>query len=307
MTNASRRVARGAIVAFLAAVVTLGSVGEAAAADNPRRDPTPAATSDPVLVGAGDIASCTSDGDRATAALVSGQPGTVFTVGDNAYAAGTKQEFLRCYGPTWGRFKDRTRPALGNHEYGGPGAKPYFAYFGASAGPNGRGWYAYNIGTWRIYVLNSNCSKVGCFRGSRQERWLRADLTNHPHRCVLAYWHHPLFSSGRHGGQSLVRPFWDDLYRARAEVVINGHDHDYERFARMAPTGGRVVRGIREFVVGTGGVSHYRIKTLGKNSDARDDATFGVLRMTLHPTSYSWEFVPVAGGSFADSGSGNCI
>jgi calcineurin-like phosphoesterase family protein len=292
---------------MLAAVLALGSVGQAAAAENPRRDRVAAATGDPVLIGAGDIASCSNDGDRATARLVSNEPGTVFTVGDNAYQAGTEEEFQRCYHPTWGRFKDRTRPAVGNHEYRSPGAKPYYAYFGTSAGRAGRGWYAYNLGTWRIYVLNSNCSIVGCFRGSRQERWLRADLANHPHRCVLAYWHHALFSSGPHGGHTSVRRFWEDLYQARAEVVINGHDHDYERFARMAPNGGRVVRGIREFVVGTGGASHYRIKTLRRNSDTHDDATFGVLRLTLHPTSYSWEFVPVAGGSFRDSGSGTCI
>ena len=260
-----------------------------------------------MLVGAGDIASCTSDGDRATAALINEIPGTVFTLGDNAYMDGTTQQFQDCYGPTWGAFRARTRPAVGNHDYHTPGARPYFAYFGTNAGRPGRGWYAYNVGTWRIYVLNSNCAVVGCFTGTRQERWLRADLANHPHQCVLAYWHHPLFSSGQHGGYTLVRPFWNDLFRARAEVVLNGHDHDYERFGRMAPDGRHAVRGLREFVVGTGGLSHYQVRAVRRNSVTHNDGTFGVLRLTLHPTSYSWQFVPVAGGTFTDSGSGNCI
>jgi hypothetical protein len=300
--NSPRGLARAGIATVLAAMLALAGLGQAAASDNPRRDPI----GDPVLVGAGDIASCASTDDSATAAIISQIPGTVFTAGDNAYLNGTAQEFQDCYGPTWGAFKDRTRPAVGNHEYHTPSAKPYYAYFGQRAGRPGRGWYAYNLGTWRIYVLNSNCSIVGCFTGTRQERWLRADLANHPHQCVLAYWHHPLFSSGSHGGYTATRAFWNDLYRARAEVVINGHDHDYERFSRMNPAGVHVTQGIREFVVGTGGKNHYRIRRVRRNSVVRNDTTFGVLRLTLHPTSYSWQFIPVAGGTFTDSGSGNC-
>lgn len=266
-----------------------------------------AATTDPVLVGAGDIASCAGSGDSATAALVQAIPGTVFTAGDNTYPDGSGAQFASCYAPTWGAFRLRTRPAAGNHDYQTAGASGYFAYFGSLGGNARYGFYAYNRGTWRIYVLNSNCWAVGgCGAGSPQERWLRNDLARYPHQCVLAYWHHPLFSSGPHGNNASVRPLWNDLYAAGAELVINGHDHDYERFAPQSPAGVATSRGIREIVVGTGGESHYPFATIRPNSQVRNASTFGVLKLTLHAASYSWQFLPVAGSTFRDAGTTAC-
>jgi hypothetical protein len=261
-----------------------------------------------VLVGAGDIASCDSKADQRTAGLLDDIGGTVFTTGDNAYPSGTGWQFRHCYAASWGRHFDRTRPAVGNHEYETPGANGYFDYFAWRAGERGKGWYAYNRAGWRIYVLNSNCSKVGgCFVGSRQERWLRADLTAHPHECVLAYWHHPRFSSGFHGNQKQVRGFWVALYDAGADVIVNGHDHDYERFAPQdfsanPDPGG----GIREFVVGTGGRQLRALGAPHSNSEVANAGTFGVLKLTLGAGSYAWQFVGIPGSGFTDSGSGTC-
>ena len=260
-----------------------------------------------VLVGAGDIADCGSRGDEATAALLDGIAGTVFTAGDNVYDAGTRAEFEECYAPTCGRHKRRTRPAPGNHDYATPNAAPYFAYFGAAAGEPGKGYYSYELGAWHVVVLNSNCDEVGCQAGSPQERWLRADLAAHPARCTLAYWHHPRFSSGDHGSQPQMRAVWQALWEAGADVVLAGHDHNYERFAPQTPWGAADPEsGIREFVVGTGGSRHEGIEELAANSEVRNDDTFGVLKLTLHPKSYEWEFIPVAGGTFTDSGSDTC-
>src|SRR5215211_3827941 len=183
---------------------------------------SPALAADPVLVAAGDISSCSSSGDSATAALLAKIAGTAVTLGDNAYESGTSWQFANCYGPTWGTVRSRTRPAVGNHEYLTAKASGYFGYFGSRAGDPAKGYYAYNLGAWRIYALNSNCSIVSCAAGSAQERWLRWQLATYPHRCVLAYWHHPRFSSGEHGNQAQVRPLWQALYDAHAEVVLNG-------------------------------------------------------------------------------------
>jgi 3',5'-cyclic AMP phosphodiesterase CpdA len=261
-----------------------------------------------ILVGAGDIASCGGHNDDATAAVVARQGGVVFTAGDNVYDVGSYQEFLDCYAPSWGRFKDRTSPAPGNHDYDTPGGAGYYRYFGARAGTAGKGWYAYNRATWRIYVLNSNCSAVGgCSMGSPQQRWLAADLAAHPHRCVLAYWHHPRFSSGKHGNNLDVQGFWITLYRAGAELVVNGHDHDYERFAKQNYYGQRrPYHGIREFVVGTGGAGLRPFPSLLANSVVSRADTFGVLKLVLRPGKYSWQFLPAAGGTFTDSGRGVC-
>jgi acid phosphatase type 7 len=261
---------------------------------------------DPVLVGAGDIAYCGSTGDSATARLLLSISGTVFTTGDNAYDRGTSTEYANCYGPTWGQVRSRTRPVSGNHEYLTSGAAGYFGYFGSRAGTKGKGYYAYNVGSWRIYALNSNCAFVSCSSTSAQAAWLKADLAANPRRCVMAYWHHPLFSSGEHGNNTTVKPLWNILYAYHADVVVNGHDHDYERFARQTPGGDRTERGIREFVVGTGGRSHYAWSTIKTNSLARNNTTYGVLKLTLHSTSYSWKFVPVAGKTYTDSGSTAC-
>jgi len=264
-----------------------------------------------VLVGAGDIASCDDlKGAEATAKLLDSIPGTVFAAGDLAYPDGSDEQFANCYGPTWGRFKDRTRPAPGNHEYHSDGASGYVRYFGSAAGDSKKGYYSYELGDWHILVVNSECDAVGgCQAGSPQEQWLRQDLKTHPVKCTLAYWHKPLFSSGAaHGNDPEIKPLWDALYAADADVVINGHDHDYERFAPQDPAGKLdSQRGIREFVVGTGGKNSHRTFASPKpNSEVRQADTFGVLKLTLRAASYDWEFVPEAGKTFTDSGSGTC-
>lgn len=287
----------GAVV-FGSLMVVLGSsIGEKEAR----------AAGDPVLVGAGDIASCQSRADEATAKLLDDIRGTVITLGDNAYPSGTLAQFRNCYRPSWGRHRDRTRPSVGNHEYNTPRATGYFAYFGARAGNPSKGYYSYERGAWHVVVLNSNCSKVSCATGSPQERWLRADLASHPSSCILAYWHAPLYSSGEHGNQTRVRPFWKALYRTEADVVLSGHDHHYERFAPQDPYGAfDPARGIRQFVVGTGGKSRYPLGKIKANSQARNVNTYGVLKLTLHSDSYEWKFVPPAGNTFTDSGTRAC-
>jgi hypothetical protein len=270
---------------------------------------TPPASGDATLLAAGDIAGCSSSGDDATANLLATLSGTIITAGDNAYESGTATEFQTCFDPTWGRFRDRIKPAPGNHEYLTAGASGYYGYFGAAAGDPAKGYYAFDLGSWRIYAINSNCSVVGgCGVGSPQETWLRNDLAANPRSCVLAYWHHPRFSSGQHGSYVSYQPLWQDLYDAGAEIVVNGHDHDYERFAPQTPTGSvDATRGIREFVVGTGGKNHYPFSgTFIANSETHNDDTFGVLKLTLQPTAYRWEFIPEAGKTFTDSGSGAC-
>jgi hypothetical protein len=268
------------------------------------QNPFISAETDPVLVGAGDIANCLSGGDEATAYLLDAIPGTVFTVGDNAYESATATEFTNCYDPTWGRHKRRTRPSPGNHEYHRPGAPGYFSYFGAAAGDSSAGYYAYDLGAWHIIVLNS---EIAHGAGSAQEKWLRSDLAAHPTICTLVYWHKPRFSSGWHGNDATLHAFWQALYEFGADVVINGHDHDYERFAPQNPEGvADPIFGLREFVVGTGGKSLRAFSTIRANSEVRDFSTYGVLKLTLHPTSYDWEFIPEAGKSFTDSGSTVC-
>lgn len=266
--------------------------------------------SDPVLVGTGDIASCNSTGDEATAALLDGISGTVFTTGDNVYDSGTSAEFENCYESSWGRHKARTRPSVGNHEYKTVGASGYFGYFGAAAGDPQKGYYSYDLGSWHVVVLNSNCEQVGgCGAGSAQERWLREDLKAHPNTCTAAYFHHPRFSSGAHGNHSAVGPFWEALYDMGADVVLSGHDHSYERFAAQDPSGQvDPAQGIRQFVVGTGGKSLYSFgTTIQPNSEVRINDTYGVLKLTLHAGGYDWEFVPVSGGTLSsDSGTDRC-
>ena len=261
-----------------------------------------------VLVGAGDIAKCSSQGDEATAKLLEGISGTVFTAGDNAYESGSLQQFASCYGPTWGRFKNRTKPAAGNNDYETAGASGYFDYFGAAAGERGKGYYSYNLGEWHIVSLNSMCWKVGgCRAASPMLSWLQQDLADHPKECTLAYFHHPLFSSGPHGNHTFMRPTWEVLYTGGADVVVSGHDHTYERFAPQDPDGrADPEQGIREFVVGTGGAEHYSFHDIKPNSQVRNDSTFGVLKLTLRASSYDWRFVPVEGKSFTDSGTTNC-
>jgi hypothetical protein len=266
---------------------------------------------DPVFVGAGDIAECWLGwvnwfgGAGATATLLDRIAGTVFTTGDHVYQDGTAEEFRNCYEPTWGRHKARTRPSPGNHDYNVPDAGPYYTYFGDLAGPPGRGYYSYDLGAWHVVSLNSN---IVAEAGSEQERWLREDLAAHQTRCTLAYWHHPLFSSGRRGNRSHMRDIWRVLYEFGVDVVVNGHDHIYERFAPQTPDGETdAERGIREFIVGTGGSHLYHFEKIRPNSEVRDNSTYGVLKLTLHATSYDWEFIPVPGGTFRDAGSAACF
>lgn len=235
--------------------------------------------------------------------------GTVFTAGDNSQDSGTSDEFKDCYDPTWGRFKSRTRPAPGNHDFGVSGASGYFKYFGSRAGTKGKGYYSYDLGSWHIVALNSNCSSIGgCEAGSAQEKWLRADLAASNQPCTAAYWHHPLFtSSSHHAPTTAVRPLFQALYDHNAEIVMNGHNHVYERFAPQDPKGAaEPSHGIRVFSVGTGGTSHYDFGTPTANSEVRDNTTFGVLKLTLKPDSYDWQFLPIEGSTFTDSGSSAC-
>ncbi|MBB5870333.1 hypothetical protein F4553_003712 [Allocatelliglobosispora scoriae] len=259
---------------------------------------------DPVLVGAGDIADSGS-GDTATAALLDNIAGTVFTAGDNVYTNGTLSEFNSYYAPTWGRHLARTRPAPGNHDYNTSGATGYYSYYGSVAGPSGRGYYSYDLGNWHIVSLNSNISMSA---GSAQEQWLRADLAASAKSCTLAYWHHPLFTSGaNHAPSTSTRPLYQALYDYNADVVVTGHNHQYERFAPMNPSGGLDnTRGIRSFVAGMGGAGFYGFGTIQANSEARNSDTWGVLKFTLHANSYDWQFVPQAGKTYADSGTNNC-
>ena len=267
-----------------------------------------------ILVGAGDIASCKEpEGARATASLIEKIPGTVFAAGDLAYEKGSPEEFKNCYDPTWGRFKERTRPALGNHEYADPTSKGYFEYWGTQAGQRGKGYYSYDLGIWHIVVLNTNCwarNLGGCGNGSPQEGWLKADLAEHPKACILAYGHHPLFSSGlfkKHAVHPELKPLWEDLYAAHADLVLAGHEHSYERFAPQDPEGNRdPEHGIREIVVGTGGRSHDLLGFATPNSEVRNWDTYGVLKLKLSTGKYAWEFLPEEGKSFHDSGEGTC-
>jgi hypothetical protein len=296
-------------LAMLLSVGFFGSEGSISAQDS----------TDPVFVGAGDIASCARTADEATAKLldhvVAAAPSTttVFTTGDNAYESGTPSEFTNCYHPNWGRHKTITRPTVGNHEYYTlENASGYFGYFGARAGDPAEGYYSYDLGQWHVVALNSMCEKVGgCGATSPMVEWLERDLAANPRTCTLAYFHHPLFSSGSSsGGNSKMRPTWEALYAARAEVVLNGHVHNYERFAPQTPRGAAdPAKGIRKFVIGTGGYSLNRFRTTVANSQVRNANSFGVLKLTLHPTGYDWEFVAVDGtvdGRTADSGTGSC-
>lgn len=264
------------------------------------RTNTPTATvSSPQLIAAGDIATCNATNQATqTAALVLGMPGEVLTLGDNAYDSGTASEFTNCYGPTWGQFKARTHPSPGNHEYITPGASGYFGYFNVAP------YYSFDYGGWHIISLNSEIAHQA---GSVQEQWLRADLAAHPTTCTLAYWHEPLYSSGTTNGPDVsVRPFWQALEQYGADIILNGHEHNYERFGLQTSAGVASATGIREFIVGTGGSSLYPFGTPAANSQFRLNTTRGVLKLGLQASGYTWQFVGV-GGAVLDSGSSLCV
>jgi hypothetical protein len=294
----------------------------------------PARAADPVIAAAGDIACDTrsefwngglgAEGHcrqkHTSDLLVGAGLSSVLALGDTQYHVGALSDFEAAFDPSWGRVKSLIRPSLGNHEYGTSNARGYFDYFngpGRQSGPAGerdKGYYSYNVGAWHLIALNSACDQVdrggaahGCAAGSPQEHWLRSDLAANRQTCTLAYWHSPRFNSGLRGNDLLVQPFWDALYQAGADVVLNGDAHDYERFLPQDPSGAADPgRGIRQFVAGTGGVFFTGWSSLKPNSEVRQNNTFGVLMLALHGASYDWRFVPEAGKSFVDFGSGAC-
>lgn len=261
-------------------------------------------SSEPVLVGAGDMGQCPGGQQDATALLLDRIGGTVFTAGDNLNGpTPTLENYETCYGSSWGRHRARTRPAPGNHDYDPPGPAAYFSYFGDAAGAPGLGFYSYDISSWHVVVLNTN---LPMGPGSLQQAWLKEDLEANASACTAAYFHYPLFTSSQYGPNSEVRPLWQTLYAHGVEVIINGHHHQYERFAPQDPDGrpdGKL--GIRQFVVGTGGSSLYGFIASAANSEVRASA-YGVLKLTLQPAGYTWEFISVPGTSFRDSGTGSC-
>jgi acid phosphatase type 7 len=276
--------------------------------------PPPGRVTGPTLVAAGDIA-CVPGEPRTpvachqldTAALIGRlDPDAVAPLGDLQYPAGSLADFQGSFDKTWGRFAERMHPAIGNHEYGTPDAAGYFSYFGERAGAPDEGWYSYGLGSWHVVVLNTNCDVVACGAGSPQSRWLRADLAAHPRRCTLAYGHHPRFSSGLHGSDDALVPLWRMLQRGGVDVLLSGHDHDYERFAPQTADG-RLdpARGIVQFVVGTGGASHYPV-VLPRRSSRAHASVFGVLQLTLGRGAYAWRFVAEPGVGFRDAGTARC-
>lgn len=265
-----------------------------------------AGASDPpaVLLAAGDIGHCKNGGAEATAKLLDHLPGTIVIPGDLAYPAGTARDIRACYHRTWGRHKARTQPAPGNHDYEAEGAAPYYDYWGEGAGEPGRGYYSFALGAWHIVALNSNIDTAA---GSEQERWLRADLATTKARCILGYWHHPVFSAGKHGDQPDTLPLFRALYDFGASVLLTGHDHNYERFAPMTPDGvPNRGRGLRSFTVGTGGARLYKTHLARKNSEFWDNKSWGILRLALFADRYEWAFLTVD-GQILDAGAAACV
>jgi hypothetical protein len=303
----------------LALIVVLAFTAQCGGSSAPPTTPTPPVTNPPqppdppppppppgpdaVFVGAGDIAMCNERGAELTARVLDRIQGTVFTLGDNAYPAGTARDFAECYEPTWGRHKARTRPIPGNHDFQTERGAPYFNYFGQSAGQPGLGYYMYRVGTWNIYALNSNIAVNGV---STQATWLQQQLSDNPSRCAAALLHHPLFSSGQNGDHAFVRDLYRILYGGGVDIILAGHDHTYERFSGLInPDGGSDPKGFRHFIVGTGGASLYQFRNV-KPFSAMRHSGWGVLKLTLKAQAYDWEFVPVDGDTFRDMGSGVC-
>jgi hypothetical protein len=296
------------LAAIFAGAVCLGSCSGSPSAPAPVSSaggeirPPVSASLPATWVGAGDIGEC-GGGSAQTADLLDRIDGTIFTTGDNAYPSGSRTDYQNCYNATWGRHRARTRPTPGNHEYESPGAMPYYEYFGPNAGPSGRGYYSYDVGAWHIVSLNS---EADARIGSPQESWLRADLAANPSACTAVYWHRALFGSGEHGGDAKMREIWRTLYQQNVDLVVVGHEHLYERFAPQ-DANGRVdpLRGIRQFVVGTGGAHTFRVRSsVGANSEMAA-SVWGVMVFTLDADRYRWRFVSVD-GSFHDEGAAAC-
>ena len=264
----------------------------------------PRPLADAVFVGAGDVDGCGRLEPEYTARLLDRIPGTVFVAGDATYPSGTMANYQNCYGPTWGRHLWRTFAAPGNHDYYLDGGASFYAYFGSAAGPPGLGYFSHTLGTWHVVMLNSN---VPAQAGSPQYEWLRQDLAGARTTCTVAVWHHPLYSSSENGNHPFMRDAFNLLYEYGADVVVNGDDHDYERFAPQDANGRTSPHGIREFVAGTGGYALYKLKQRQPNSEVFNGETYGVLKLTLKTGSYDWEFVPIDGQTFRDSGSGSCV
>ncbi|NPV86120.1 MAG: alkaline phosphatase [Anaerolineae bacterium] len=274
--------------------------------------PTPVITSTPtpaLLAGAGDISICGHDGDEQTAQLLANFPtAIIFTSGDNSNEDGTLLQYQKCFAPSWGKFLDRLRPSPGNHDLKDGNDMGYYAFFGGAAGESGKGYYSFDLGAWHIIALNSNCDWAGgCGINSPQLAWLQSDLEAHPTACTLAYWHHPRWSSGFAGNDGRLAPIWRTLYDHGVEIVVNGHEHHYERFAPQDAEGNPdPQKGIRQFVVGTGGAYLVGFSQPQPNSEIRDSSSFGIILFSLHPQSYTWEFIPAEGGTFRDQGAGDC-
>ena len=286
-----------ALVGAATGLYPSGGVPRPSSAGTPASQPA-------ILVGAGDIADCESSADSLTGELIAGTPGQAFTLGDNA-PVGRPRDYAVCYGESWGSELHRTHPIVGNQDYSTDDGRWYFAYFGARAGT--AGYYSFDAGEWHVIVLNSECARVGgCGPGSRQGRWLAEDLATHRTTCTLALWHRPLVSSDRHEADAELRPFWDALYDAGVELVVNGHVHNYQRFAPQTPSLERDRRsGIRQIIAGTGGNQLQQLGEPIRNLEVQGRA-HGVLLLRLYTGRYEWEFVPVRGESFRDSGQDTC-
>jgi chitodextrinase len=297
------------------------AAGNVSGASNTATVTTPSSGGSVTIAVAGDIACATTDANynsgngtatacrqKATSNLiVNGGYAAVLALGDNQYNSGSLSQFQASYDPTWGRFKSITHPAVGNHEYGTSNASGYFSYYGASAGDPSKGYYSFDVGSWHLISLNSNCTIVACTNGSAQETWLRNDLATHSNFCTLAFDHHARWSSGHDGDNTFMQPMWQDLYDANADLFLSGHSHNYERFAPQNASGGLDnTRGIRQFVVGTGGAFFTGVGSAHANSQVRNNDTYGILKLTLRSTGYDWQFVPEAGKTFTDSGSTAC-
>jgi calcineurin-like phosphoesterase family protein len=300
---------------------TTGPSASPSPSANPQ--PQPASVGETVTIAAaGDIACDPNDGafnggagtgsrcrQRATSDLVLQlAPDAVLPLGDTQYEVGALSAYRQSYDPTWGRFKSISHPIAGNHEYETPGASGYFSYFGSAAGDRSKGYYSYDVGSWHVVALNTQCDEIGgCGVGSPQERWLRQDLQDHRSECTLVQGHKPRFSSGLHGNLPDIDALWRAMYDNGVDVILSGNDHNYERFAPQDPSGrSDAARGLRQFVVGTGGKSLRAFGRTQPNSERRIAQTFGVLRLSLHPGSYAWQFVTLPNASIQDSGTTAC-